>query len=136
MSKRFAINTVVQIGGLTRDPELRALADGGSVCKLRMAVDGMGPGGDTGYVDVDVFGKQAEPCNEYLSKGREIAVKGRLAWRQWEAADGSQRQGHHIVADNVHFLGGGNGGPSAAGEGSEVAAEEEPVAADQEPVAA
>jgi single-strand DNA-binding protein len=129
MSKRFAINTVVQIGGLTRDPELRSLAEGGSVCKLRLAVDGMGPGGESGYIDVDVFGKQAEPCAQYLSKGREVAVKGRLAWREWEAADGSSRQGHHIVADSVQFLGGGSGEPSHEGDGSQVVADEEPVAA-------
>jgi single-strand DNA-binding protein len=129
MSKRFAINTVVQIGGLTRDPELRSLAEGGSVCKLRLAVDGMGPGGESGYIDVDVFGKQAEPCAQYLSKGREVAVKGRLAWREWEAADGSPRQGHHIVADSVQFLGGGSGEPSHEGDGSQVIADEEPVAA-------
>ncbi len=129
MSKRFAINTVVQIGGLTRDPELRSLAEGGSVCKLRLAVDGMGPGGESGYIDVDVFGKQAEPCAQYLSKGREVAVKGRVAWREWEATDGSPRQGHHIVADSVQFLGGGSGEPSHEGDGSQVVADEEPVAA-------
>ena len=129
MSKRYAINTVVEIGGLTKEPELRALADGGNVCKLRMAVDGMGPGGETGYVDVDVFGKQADACAEFLSKGREVAVKGRLAWRQWETADGSQRQGHHIVADSVQFLGGGNGGSASEDEGASVVADEEPVAA-------
>ena len=78
MSKRFAINTVVQIGGLTRDPELRSLAEGGSVCKLRLAVDGMGPGGESGYIDVDVFGKQAEPCAHTYR--RAAKSRSRAAW--------------------------------------------------------
>lgn len=102
----YGINSVILIGGLTRDPELRSLSDENSVCKLRLAVNGMGRGGETGYVDVDVFGKSAESCAEYLAKGREVAVKGRLQWREWQPDVGAARQAHSVVADSVQFLGG------------------------------
>jgi single-strand DNA-binding protein len=102
----YGINSVILIGGLTRDPELRSLSEENSVCKLRLAVNGMGRGGETGYVDVDVFGKSAESCAEYLAKGREVAVKGRLQWREWQPDAGATRQAHSVVADSVQFLGG------------------------------
>lgn len=133
-NKRFSINTITLIGGLTKDPELRAIGDDGSVCKLRLAVDGMARGGETGYVDVDVFGKLGEACNEYLVKGREIAVRGRLQWREWEPEGStSKRQAHHIIAEQVQFLGGkGNGEEEPSQEEhSDVEASEpaEPIAA-------
>ena len=65
------------------------------------------------YFDVTVWGNQAESCAQYLSKGRPVAVDGRLEWREWEAQDGSKRQAVEIIADNVQFLGGrgdGEGG--------------------------
>jgi single-strand DNA-binding protein len=102
----YGINSVILIGGLTRDPELRSLSDENSVCKLRLAVNGMGRGGEPGYVDVDVFGKSAESCAEYLAKGREVTVKGRLRWRGWRPDVGATRQAHSVVADSVQFLGG------------------------------
>lgn len=101
----YAINTVVEVGRLTRDPELRLLSEDNSVCKLRLAIDGMGRGGETGYIDVDVFGKSGEACAEYLSRGRQVVVRGRLQWHEWQPDDGSTRQAHHIVADQVQFLG-------------------------------
>jgi single-strand DNA-binding protein len=130
-NKRFSINTITVIGGLTKDPELRALPDGGSVCKLRLAVDGMARGGETGYVDVDIFGKPGEASAEHLRKGREVAVKGRLQWREWEPEGStSKRQAHHIVADQVQFLGGkGNGEQSSEGSGAEASEPAEPIAA-------
>ncbi|HEV3072139.1 MAG TPA: single-stranded DNA-binding protein [Solirubrobacteraceae bacterium] len=134
MSKRFSINSIIVIGGLTRDPEVKALSEG-SVCKLRLAVDGMARGGETGYVDVDVFGKPGEACAEHLVKGREVAVRGRLQWREWEPEGSTtKRQAHHIVADQVQFLGGkGNGEQSSQDssgvEAGEPATAEEPIAA-------
>ncbi|HEY2768312.1 MAG TPA: single-stranded DNA-binding protein [Solirubrobacteraceae bacterium] len=120
MSKRFSINTSIVIGGLTRDPEVVALSEG-SICKLRLAVDGMARGGETGYIDVDVFGKPGEACAEHLSKGREVAVKGRLQWREWQPEGStSKRQAHHIVADQVQFLGSkGNGEQSSDSSGEQ-----------------
>ena len=90
------INTVVVTGNLTRDPELRSTPGGTSVCKLRVAVNSRRKDGQSGewvdkpnYFDVTVWGAQGENCANYLSKGRPVAVEGRLDWREWEAKDGS-----------------------------------------------
>jgi single-strand DNA-binding protein len=107
------INRVVLTGNLTRDPELRSTPSGTSVCSLRMACntrrkDGSGQWVDKpNYFDITVWGPQGENCASYLSKGRAVAVDGRLEWREWEAQDGSgKRQAVEIVADTVQFLGG------------------------------
>jgi single-strand DNA-binding protein len=118
------INVVVVTGNLTKDPELRSLPSGTSVCEMRVAVnssrkDESGNWVDKpNYFDVTVWGAQGENCATYLSKGRPVAIKGRLDWREWEAQDGSKRQAVRIVADSVQFLGsrgdGGGGGNGAA----------------------
>jgi single-strand DNA-binding protein len=105
------INRVVISGNLTRDPELRSTPGGTSVCSLRVAVnsrrkDESGQWVDKpNYFDVTVFGGQGENCAQYLSKGRPVAVDGRLNWREWEAKDGGKRQSVDIIADSVQFLG-------------------------------
>ena len=116
------VNVVVVTGNLTRDPELRSTPSGTSVCKLRVAVnsrrkDQSGNWVDKpNYFDVTVWGAQGENCANYLSKGRPVAVEGRLDWREWEAQDGSKRQAVEIIANSVQFLGsrsdnqGGGGG--------------------------
>jgi single-strand DNA-binding protein len=110
------INRVIITGNLTRDPELRSLNSGTSVCKLRVAVnsrrkDQSGEWVDKpNYFDVTVWGAQGENCATYLSKGRPVAVDGRLEWREWEASDGSKRQSVEIIADSVQFLGSRDGG--------------------------
>jgi len=116
-----SVNVVVLVGNLTRDPELRATGGGTSVCSLRVAVNDRvkdptsGEWGDKpNYFDVDVFGAQGERCAQYLSKGRQIAVEGRLRWREWESQDGQKRSAVSVVANNVQFIGpresGGQGG--------------------------
>jgi single-strand DNA-binding protein len=128
------INRVVLVGNLTKDPELRPTS-GSSLCKLRIAVntrrkDESGQWVDKpNYFDVTVWGNQAESCAQYLSKGRPVAIDGRLEWREWDATDGSgKRQAVEIVAENVQFLGsrgdGGGGEPQfvpagAAGESAD-----------------
>jgi single-strand DNA-binding protein len=117
------VNVVVITGNLTRDPELRSTGSGMSVCDMRVAVnsrrkDQSGNWIDKpNYFDVTVFGAQGENCANYLSKGRPVAVEGRLDWREWEAKDGSgKRQAVSIIANSVQFLGsrgdneGGGGG--------------------------
>ncbi len=114
------INTVVITGNLTRDPELRHTGGGTSVCGMRVAVnsrrrDGSGNWIDKpNYFDVTVWGAQGENCATYLSKGRPIAVDGRLEWREYQDRDGNKRQSVDIIADSVQFLGSrednGNGG--------------------------
>ena len=110
------INRVVISGNLTRDPELRSIPSSGtSVCSLRIAVnsrrkDESGQWVDKpNYFDVSVFGAQGENCAQYLSKGRPVAVDGRLNWREWEK-DGVKRQSVDIIADSVQFLGSREGG--------------------------
>ena len=117
------INRVVLVGNLTRDPELRHTGGGTPVCSLRIAVNSRRKDPATGewadkpnYFDVSVFGNQAESCNQYLSKGRPVAIDGRLEWREWEAQDGTKRQAVEIVADNGQFLGGRD---SSSGEGNQ-----------------
>ena len=106
-----SINRVVIVGNLTRDPELRA-AGSTSVCTLRIAVNDRVKDQNTGewgdranYFDVDVFGSQGERCSQWLSKGRQVAVEGRLRYREWESQEGQKRSAVSIVADNVQFIG-------------------------------
>jgi single-strand DNA-binding protein len=108
------INRVVITGNLTRDPELRSTPGGTSVCSLRVAVNSRRKEADQwvdkpNYFDVTVWGAQGENCAQYLSKGRPVAVDGRLNWREWEAQDGSKRQSVDIIADSVQFLGSRDG---------------------------
>ena len=117
------INRVVLVGNLTRDPELRHTGGGTPVCSLRLAVNSRRKDPATGewadkpnYFDISVFGNQAESCNQYLAKGRPVAIDGRLEWREWEAQDGSKRQAVEIVAESVQFLGGRD---SSSGEGNQ-----------------
>jgi single-strand DNA-binding protein len=107
------INRVVLTGNLTADPELRSLPSGTSVCRLRIASNTRRKDGSTGewtdkanYFDVTVWGAQGENCARFLSKGRPVAIDGRLEWREWETQEGAKRQSVEIVAESVQFLGG------------------------------
>jgi single-strand DNA-binding protein len=124
------VNVVVITGNLTRDPELRHTGGGTAVCELRVAVNSRRKNGQSGewedkpnYFDVKVWGAQGENCSNYLSKGRPVAVEGRLDWREWEAKDGGgKRQKVEIIANSVQFLGsrdgsGGGGGANSEGGG-------------------
>jgi single-strand DNA-binding protein len=118
------INSVVITGNLTRDPELRSTPSGTSVCKLRVAVNSRRKDGASGdwidkpnYFDVTVWGAQGENCANYLSKGRPVAVQGRLDWREWESQEGQKRQAVEIIADSVQFLGSRDGNAGGGGEG-------------------
>ncbi len=106
------INRVVLTGNLTRDPELRSLPSGMSVCSMRIACNTRrkGQSGEwedkPNFFDVTVWGAQGENCARYLAKGRPIAVDGRLEWREYQTQDGQKRQAIDIIADSVQFLGG------------------------------
>jgi single-strand DNA-binding protein len=106
------INSVVLVGNLTRDPELRHTPSGMAVCSLRLAVNTRRKDQATGewgekpnFFDITVWGQQGENCAQYLAKGRQVGVQGRLEWREWEAQDGTKRQAVEVVADTVQFLG-------------------------------
>ncbi len=91
------INRVVITGNLTRDPELRSLPSGTAVCDLRVAVNTRRKDGEEwvdkpNFFDVTVFGGQGEAVAQHLTKGRGVAVDGRLEWRELETKDGDKRQ--------------------------------------------
>ena len=106
------INRVVMTGNLTRDPELRSLPSGMSVCKLGIACNTRRKNGSTGewedkpnFFNVTVWGAQGENAARYLAKGRPVAIDGRLEWHEWDAQDGTKRSAIDIIADSVQFLG-------------------------------
>ena len=112
------INSVVLVGNLTKDPELRHTPSGTAVTTLRVAVNDRVKRGEEWqdaayYFDVTVWGRTAENCAQYLAKGRPVGVQGKLTWREWDAQDGTKRQSVEVVADNVQFLGGRDGGDGA-----------------------
>jgi len=120
----FSINRVVLVGRLTRDPELRALPSGASVCSLRIACNSSrrDAEGDfterPNFFDVSVYGASGESVGHYMRKGSRVAIDGRLEWREWETADQQKRQAVSIVADTVQFLDspGDRSGMGAPGE--------------------
>jgi single-strand DNA-binding protein len=114
------VNKCICIGNLTRDPELRSLPSGNSVCDLRIAVDGMARGGDAGYINVSVFGKPGEAAAQHLTRGWLVAVDGRLEFVEWETDAGEKRHDYSIVG-NVEFL----ASPRHAGEDEDGEEQEE-----------
>lgn len=121
------INRVVLTGRLTRDPELRSFPSGMSVCSMRIAFNTRKKDASTGewgekpnFIDVSVWGRQGELASQWLTKGRAVALDGRLEWREFQDKDGNNRQAIELVADNIEFLGGrddvqGGGGGGQAG---------------------
>ena len=106
----FTINRVVLVGRLTRDPELRALPSGTSVCGLRIACNSSYKDADgelverPNYFDVSAYGAAGESVSRYMRRGSRVAVDGRLEWREWETAEQERRQAVSIVADTIQFL--------------------------------
>jgi single-strand DNA-binding protein len=106
---------VTLVGNLTRDPELRQTPSGTPVCQLGVAVNSSYKDSSGQWVekpnffDVVVWGTQGENCARYLSKGRQVAVDGRLDQRSWDAQDGTKRSKVEIIADTVMFIGGQGG---------------------------
>ena len=111
------LNKAMVYGNLTRDPELKALPSGQNVCSFSLATNHVYKDKDGNtqenaeFHNVVVFGKTAENCGKYLSKGNTAFVEGRLQTRSWEK-DGQKQYRTEIVADNVQF------GPKSGGEGA------------------
>ena len=120
------MNAYQATGRLVRDPDLRSLPDGGSVCKIRLAVDGMGRRNTTGYIDVTSFGKPAEAAAKVLGKGWLVAISGRLEYAEWEAADGAKRSGHQVIG-HVEFLAAPKGNGDATSPPPESAGDDEEI---------
>ena len=122
-----SLNKVLLIGNLTRPPELRYTPSGQPVADLRLAVNHDYPTQsgerrqEVCFLNVVVWGKQAESCSEYLDKGSEVFVEGRLQIRDWEGKDGQKRTTTEVVAQRVQFMSrtkGGGGGRAPAPVGA------------------
>jgi single-strand DNA-binding protein len=128
------VNKIILIGRLTRDPELRYVPSGQPAATFTLAVDRSFKNGqgerETDFVSIVAWRKSAELVTQHLSKGRLVAVEGRLQIRSYETLDGSRRKVAEVVADRIQFLDRKNGnGPSAeepAAVGDEAGAEAEP----------
>jgi single-strand DNA-binding protein len=121
-----SFNRVILLGNLTRDPELRYLTSGTAVSDVGLAVNDRRKNAngewveETTFVDVTVWGRQAETASEYLSKGSPVLVEGRLKLDSWESNDGQKRSKLKVVCERIQFLGGrgagGGGGQGGAGK--------------------
>jgi single-strand DNA-binding protein len=104
-------NRIIMVGNLTRDPDYKQLASGQTLCRLGLASNRQFKNRQTGtmvqevcFVDIDVWGPQADSCNQYLQKGSAVLVEGRLKFDTWQDDSGQKRSKHFIVADRVTFL--------------------------------
>lgn len=105
---------VTLIGNLGKDPEVRFVASGTAVCNMRVACTERVKHGDewtdaTEWINIVCFGKTAESAGQYLAKGRQVYVEGRLQTREWADKDGNKRFTTEVLANRVLFLGGGQG---------------------------
>lgn len=113
-------NKVILMGNLTRNPELRYTPNGTPVASFGLAMSRRFKQGEelkeeVCFVDIVVFGKQAEHCGQYLSKGNGAIIEGRLQQRRWETEDGQKRSKHEVVAQSVTFMPKRQDGGGAAG---------------------
>jgi single-strand DNA-binding protein len=119
-----SVNKVILVGNLGRDAELRYTPGGAAVATLNMATTEVwnDKGGQrqekTEWHRIVLWGKTAESLNEYLTKGKQIYVEGRLQTRQWDDKDGNKRYTTEIRGDRVVLLGGGGGGGGSRGGGA------------------
>jgi len=105
-----SINKVILVGNLGRDPETKHLA-GGELCKFSLATNESwtkdGKREDrTEWHNIVAFGRLAEICSQYLKKGKQVYIEGRIQTRSWDAKDGSKRYTTEIIASNMTMLGG------------------------------
>ncbi len=119
------VNKVILVGNLGKDPEVRYTSGGQAVANLRIATSRSWTDKQSGqrkeeteWHDVEVWGKQAEQCGEYLAKGRQVYVEGRLKTDKWQdKQSGQERSKVKVVADAVRFLGGRGAGGAGGGRG-------------------
>lgn len=117
------LNKVLLIGRLTRDPEMRYTPSGTAVAEFGLAVnrtytDGRGERKEeTCFVEIVSWARQAEVMNEYLAKGRQVFIEGRLEFDSWETPEGQKRSKLRVVVDNFQFIGGRDEGGGGGGGG-------------------
>lgn len=107
----FNLNRVCIAGNLTRDPQLKMLPGDRAVAEFGVAInhkykaaDGT-PKEETTFVDIEAWGRTAELCGQYLTKGRPVYLEGRLKFEKWQTQDGEKRQKLKVTAESVQFLG-------------------------------
>ena len=117
-----SLNKVLLIGNLTRDPELRYIPSGTAVTDLGLALNRNWTGQDgqkheeVTFVDVTLWGRQAELASEYLTKGRQVFIEGRLQLDQWQDKEGQKRSRLRVVGERMQFMGPGPGKSGDSGE--------------------
>jgi single-strand DNA-binding protein len=129
-----SLNKVLLMGNLTRDPEVKYTPKGTAVCDLGIAINDSYKAQDgtiketVTFVDVEVWGRTAENCKQYLTKGRPVFVEGQLRLDQWETPQGEKKSKMKVRADRVQFLGGGPGRTGGGGEqrSSQASSDESP----------
>lgn len=124
-----SLNKVFLLGNLTRDPDLRALPSGSAVCEFGIAVNRryMSSNGqeveEPCFVDIVVWGRSAESCKQYLEKGSQVMIEGRLQLDQWEDRNGGGKRSRlRVIAEQVQFLSrrpGGDGQQGGYGDGGQ-----------------
>lgn len=130
------MNKAIILGRLGQDPELRHTSSGAAVVNLSVATsERYQDNGEwlerTEWHRIVVFGRQAESCAQYLTKGREVAVDGRIQTREWSDKDGAKRSSTEIVASHVQFVGGRGDNAPRQSQGS--SAENTPIPDDEIP---
>lgn len=126
------LNAVSLVGRLTRDPDLRSLPSGASVCELRLAYNTSVKRGDAwedkgNFINVTVWGAQGEALARNLTRGQRVGVTGRLEWREWETQDGGKREQTSITASQVQYLDPKPDGAPAARPAAQPAAAQAPA---------
>ena len=117
-----AVNKAIILGNLGRDPEVRFTQSGRAVANFPVVTTDTwmdqenGRQERTDWHNIVVWGKQAETCGQYLSKGRQVYVEGRIQTRSYDDRDGNKRYVTEIVAQRVQFLGGGGGEGRSSGQ--------------------
>lgn len=117
-------NKVILLGNLTRDIELRHTQSGMALAKFGMAINRKwSQNGEqkesTCFVDLTAWGRQAEVLSQYVKKGSQLFVEGRLEYSTWEAEGGGKRSKLEVVVENFQFVGTGRGGGAGGGGGDE-----------------
>jgi single-strand DNA-binding protein len=107
-------NRIILLGGLTRDPEMRVTPKGTQVTSFRLAASrkyrlNEELKEETLFIDVNVFGRQAQNCHQYLKRGSQVLVEGRLTMSEWEAEGGVKKVTYRVTAESVQFLTGKSG---------------------------
>ncbi len=120
-----SFNKVILLGNLTRDPEVRYTPNGIAVASFAIAVNRKYKQGDetkeeVSYIDIVVFGKQAESCGQYINKGDSVLIDGRLQQRRWDDKEtGQKRNKIEVVATQVNFMPKRQGQAAPAAHGPE-----------------